>query len=66
MPTDPDRDNQGDGDPLLDQVCPEPNPELVHQHDDREDALDRAIESDEGVQPNDLPSSTRFDEVLTA
>lgn len=30
-------------DPLLDQIRPEPNPELVRQHEESSDSLDEAI-----------------------
>ncbi|MEJ7902343.1 MAG: hypothetical protein WKF63_10880 [Thermomicrobiales bacterium] len=43
MNTSDDRPLLADGDPMLDQIRPEPNPELVHQHDDNRDPLDEAI-----------------------
>ncbi len=38
-----DRTQPADADPLLDQIRPEPNPELVRQHEERSDSLDEAI-----------------------
>lgn len=43
MNTTDDRTQPADVDPVLDQLRPEPNPELVHQHDEEQDPLDEAI-----------------------
>lgn len=74
MRTDDDREKVDEVDPLLDQVRPEPNPELIHQHDELEDPLDQAIEAEEQEiayeeqveDSEEIVSSTEPDEVLTA
>lgn len=38
-----DRHQPADIDPALDQIRSDPNPELVHQHDEDRDPLDEAI-----------------------
>ncbi|MDQ3442264.1 MAG: hypothetical protein M3490_01435 [Chloroflexota bacterium] len=61
MNTSDDRTQPTDVDPALDQIRPEPNPELVHQHNENRDPLDEAIidehehvnRSDEGIVAKD-------------
>lgn len=49
-----DRNHPANGDPLLGQIRPEPNPELVHQHEERSDSLDDAIVNEhESVDTDD-------------
>ncbi len=43
MNTSDDRTQSADVDPTLDQIRLDPNPELVHQHDEEQDPLDEAI-----------------------
>ena len=43
MTTSDDHDHTAQIDPILDRIRPDPNPELVHQHDEDRDPLDEAI-----------------------
>ncbi len=49
-----DRTQPANADPLLDQIRPEPNPELVRQHEESSDSLDEAIVNEhESVDTDD-------------
>jgi len=43
MNTSDDRDQSAQVDPVLDEIRPDPNLELAHQHDEDRDPLDEAI-----------------------